>query len=44
MRVCSSTPASTKLPAQAFYVKHGFREVRRDDSTQPALIHFEKDL
>ena len=33
-----------QVPAQAFYLKHGFREVRRDDSTQPALIHFEKDL
>lgn len=33
-----------QVPAQAFYLNHGFREVRRDDSTQPALIHFEKSL
>jgi GNAT superfamily N-acetyltransferase len=41
---CSSTPASTRCPPQAFYLKHRYREARRDDPTQPALIHFEKDL
>ncbi len=36
--------SENQVPAQAFYLGHGYREVRRDDSTQPALIHFEKDL
>ncbi len=36
--------SENQVPAQAFYLTHGYREVRRDVSTQPALIHFEKHL
>ncbi len=36
--------SENQVPAQAFYLRHGYREVRRDGSTQPTLIHFEKDL